>query len=65
VETSTIDRTCGSHSSADAYADVAEQKYPDDPKRRTEIADRLEGKAVQLFGDVTAGNKRDPKTSKW
>jgi hypothetical protein len=61
----------------DAYADIAEQKYPGDPKGRTyaqvaaegqytaagkgkteaarEIADRLEGKAVQPFGDDTAG----------
>jgi hypothetical protein len=61
----------------DAYADIAEQKYPGDPKGRTyaqlaaegqfnaaikgktdaarEIADRLEGKAVQaVVGDDTA-----------
>ena len=61
----------------DAYADVAEQKYPGDPKGRTyaqlaaegqfnaaikgktdaarEIADRLEGKAVQpVVADNTA-----------
>jgi hypothetical protein len=61
----------------EAYADIAEQKYPGDPKGRTyaqvaaegqfnaaikgktdaarEIADRLEGKAAQPFGDETAG----------
>jgi uncharacterized protein DUF5681 len=62
----------------DAYADIAEQKYPGDPKGRTyaqlaaegqfnaaikgktdaarEIADRLEGKAVQpVVGDDPAG----------
>jgi hypothetical protein len=61
----------------EAYADIAAQKYPDDPKGRTyaqlaaegqfnaaikgkteaarEIADRLEGKAAQPFGDDTAG----------
>jgi hypothetical protein len=61
----------------DAYADLAEQKYPGDPQGRTyaqvaaegqfnaaikgktdaarEIADRLEGKAVQpIVGDNTA-----------
>jgi len=61
----------------DAYAHIAEQKYPGDPKGRTyaqvaaegqfnaaikgkteaarEIADRLEGKAVQpVVGDNTA-----------
>jgi hypothetical protein len=62
----------------EAYADMAEQKYPGDPEGRTyaqliaegqckaaikgkteaarEIADRLEGKAVQpVVGDNTAG----------
>ena len=62
----------------EAYADIADQKYPGDPEGRTyaqliaegqckaaikgkteaarEIADRLEGKAVQpVVGDNTAG----------
>jgi hypothetical protein len=62
----------------EAYADIAEQTYPDDPKGRTyaqvaaegqfnaaikgktdaarEIADRLEGKAVQpVVGDINGG----------